>query len=280
MLQCLIAVFIILAGYRFEVNFGPLFDLGEYGDLLSIALTFLWVIGVMNAFNLIDGLDGLAGGLSLIAILGITLVEMTGGVPVQLPLILAISGAILGFLRHNYHPASIFMGDTGSLLLGFFVSVYALQMTSAEGSFALAFLPPLLVAIPVFDTLSSMVRRKLRGRPVFYPDREHIHHRLRFDHGFSHRGTVLTLYALASAYVGFALLLALAVPYGVAASLLVLMLALAFLIGMMYKLDYLNWQRYRRNRRRGRRPVGLRLGGLRSETIRWEPEKLKRSNEA
>jgi len=275
--QCLVAVFSILAGFRYEVNLGAVSELTVYGDLVSIPLTFLWIIGVMNAVNLIDGLDGLAGGLALIAIFAVTMAEVVAGIPIQFALVLAMVGAILGFLRLNYHPASIFMGDTGSLLLGFFISVYSLETTSASGSIALFFLPVLAVSMPVFDTLSSMVRRRMRGRPVFYPDREHIHHRLRYLKGYSHRQTVLLLYAISVVFAVFGVLLVAAEPYGYGVSGLVLAAAFAFLLGLMYKLDYLDWRSYLQARRRRRAPeFAVRLGSITRDSIRWEPEKARR----
>ncbi|MGF1485390.1 MAG: MraY family glycosyltransferase [Opitutales bacterium] len=273
--QCLIAVFMVLAGYRFAPDFTVFTVLAPYSEYICIPITFLWIIGVMNALNLIDGLDGLAGGLSLIALITITLCCLALGGGVELTLFFAMAGALLGFLRLNYHPASIFMGDTGSLFLGFVVSTYALSTTQQVGNVLLFFIPVLAIMVPVFDTLSSMARRKLRGRPMFYPDKDHIHHRLRYHKHLSHQDTVLVLYAIASVFGLCAVLIAWLPPvWGV----LPLAGSGLFLFVVMKKLEYLDYKGWKAARRRARqanmRP-GLRLGGLTGKNIRWDPPSRK-----
>ncbi|CAH1193115.1 putative undecaprenyl-phosphate N-acetylglucosaminyl 1-phosphate transferase [Paenibacillus plantiphilus] len=163
---------------------------------LSIPLTILWIVGVTNAINLIDGLDGLAAGVSAIAI-GTILVMATimGFVPVIL-LSALLLGGVIGFLCYNFHPAKIFMGDTGSLFLGF--SLATLSMIGFKQVTVVSFLVPLLIiGVPLSDTFFAIVRRWVNKKPIFAPDKGHLHHCLR-ELGFSHRRTVLIIYAIAA----------------------------------------------------------------------------------
>ncbi len=273
--QCLIAVFMVLAGYRFSPDFTVFPALAPYSEYICIPLTFLWIIGVMNALNLIDGLDGLAGGLSLIAITTVSLCCVALGAGLEIALYLSMAGALLGFLRKNYHPASIFMGDTGSLFLGFVVSTYALSTTQQAGNPLLFFLPILAVMVPVFDTLSSMARRKLRGRPMFYPDKDHIHHRLRYRVGLSHKGSVLMLYAIASVFGLMAVLIALLPPLWGVIPLVAAGLFLALVMRRLQYLDYKSWKAARERARKAQERPGLRLVGLMGKNVRWDPPRSK-----
>lgn len=163
---------------------------------LSVPLTILWIVGVTNAINLIDGLDGLAAGVSAIAI-GTILVMATvmGFVPVIL-LSALLLGGVIGFLCYNFHPAKIFMGDTGSLFLGF--SLATLSMIGFKQVTVVSFLVPLLIiGVPLSDTFFAIVRRWVNKKPIFAPDKGHLHHCLR-ELGFSHRRTVLIIYAIAA----------------------------------------------------------------------------------
>ncbi|MFD0714936.1 glycosyltransferase family 4 protein [Paenibacillus sp. GCM10027626] len=163
---------------------------------ISIPLTILWIVGVTNAINLIDGLDGLAAGVSGIAI-GTILVmaAVMGFVPVIL-LSAILLGGIIGFLVYNFHPAKIFMGDTGSLFLGF--GLATLSMLGFKQVTIVSFVTPLLIiGVPLFDTFFAIVRRWINKKPIFAPDKGHLHHCLR-ELGFSHRRTVLIIYAIAA----------------------------------------------------------------------------------
>ena len=206
---------------------GGLIHLG----LLSIPITILWVVGITNALNLIDGLDGLAAGTSLIvciALFGISFFFQNIGISF---VFLILAGSILGFLRYNFHPAKIFLGDSGSLLLGFLLAVLSIQ-GSYKGATLIAVLVPILVlGFPIMETLLSMVRRLLRsihsvdyangngngneerrfktlflnGFSMFEADKDHVHHRL-LSLGLSHRRAVLVLYGLCAVLCIFALL--------------------------------------------------------------------------
>jgi UDP-GlcNAc:undecaprenyl-phosphate GlcNAc-1-phosphate transferase len=167
---------------------------------VSAFLTFLFLVGITNAVNLADGLDGLAGGLVLLCLCAIALfAAMSGNISVA-EMALIEAGAVLGFLRFNTHPARIFMGDSGSQMLGFSVGVLALLATQGEACPLSAALPLLLLGLPIMDTLTVMTTRIRAGRSPFSADANHLHHRL-LALGFAHREAVLIIYMLQVALV-------------------------------------------------------------------------------
>jgi UDP-GlcNAc:undecaprenyl-phosphate/decaprenyl-phosphate GlcNAc-1-phosphate transferase len=177
--------------HRFTVM-GTTVELGW----LSVPLTIVWLVGITNAFNLIDGLDGLATGLAIIAsVTAVTLFIARGNAPGALPLV-AMLGAAVGFLPYNFFPASIFLGDAGSLSFGFVLAVTSVTGWQKSAT-AIAIGAPLLVlALPILDTAASVARRLPDGGRVFVADRRHLHHRL-LAYGLSPRTAVLFLYAVA-----------------------------------------------------------------------------------
>ncbi len=217
-----VAAFMYWAGYRIEQlsqPFGPPVQLG----LLALPVTMLWIAGVINAMNLIDGLDGLAGGVALIAVATPFTLAAIQHQPLMLLFTAALGGAVLGFLRYNFNPATIFMGDTGSMFLGFVLAATSIT-TSQKSTAAVAVAAPLLaLGIPISDTLLAMGRRALRGAPLFSADRGHIHHRL-LDRGLTHRQAVLVIYGGGVLLGGAALLLSFA--NGPAAALVLLAVAI------------------------------------------------------
>ena len=163
--------------------------------LFSGIITFVFLIGVTNAVNLSDGLDGLAGGLVLLCLCAVALFAVATGNSNVIALCLIEAGAVLGFLRFNTHPARIFMGDSGSQVLGFSVGALSLLTTQNINSDLSAALPILLLGLPILDTLTVMTTRILAGRSPFTPDRNHLHHRL-LSIGFTHRESVAVVYLL------------------------------------------------------------------------------------
>ena len=159
---------------------------------VSLVLTIVWMVGMMNAVNLIDGMDGLAAGVVAIAFVGLAGAHAIGGDYGSMMLVAAIVGALVGFLKHNRHPATIFMGDSGSLLLGYLLATYALRGTAHPNPLLALVIPAVIMGIPVLDTGVSILRRKLSGRPLFSADKDHIHHRLALR--TDHPGAVRTLY--------------------------------------------------------------------------------------
>ncbi len=167
---------------------------------LSTVVTFLFLIGITNAVNMADGLDGLAGGMVLLCLCAIAIFASAAGKPNVTALCLIEGGTVLGFLRFNTHPARIFMGDSGSQILGFTVGAAALLATQGDNSTISPALPLLLLGLPILDTVTVMARRIGAGRSPFAADRNHLHHRL-LGLGFAHREAVATVYLLQAGLV-------------------------------------------------------------------------------
>lgn len=195
MCQLLAAGVVVAFGVRMEYIENPFG--GNYIVLgwWSIPITLIWIAGVTNAVNLTDGLDGLAAGVSAIASVSLlTLILLTDNLNLAI-MTAAVAGAGFGFLPYNFNPAKIFMGDTGSMFLGYIlacISIQGLMKTYTIISFAV---PVLVLGLPIFDTLFAIIRRAVTGKPIMAPDRGHLHHRL-LDMGFSQRQTVTILYTL------------------------------------------------------------------------------------
>lgn len=164
----------------------------------STVLTFFFLVGVTNAVNLSDGLDGLAGGMVLLCFSGIALLAAASGNAPVTGLALIEAGAILGFLRFNTHPARVFMGDSGSQVLGFTAGVLAILATQNEITAVSGALPLLLLGVPILDTVTVMLKRLRAGRSPFSADRNHLHHKL-LEVGFAHREAVALIYTMQAA---------------------------------------------------------------------------------
>ncbi|HUI66725.1 MAG TPA: MraY family glycosyltransferase [Nitrospirota bacterium] len=193
--QILAALVIIFYGGLKISSLGSLLP-GEMQltEWMKIALSLVVIVGVTNALNLADGLDGLAGGVSLLSFCCIGYLAYLDGSNTVLLITMAVAGAIFGFLRFNTHPASLFMGDTGSQLLGFTAIVLAVKTT--QGNTPLSpVLPLIILGLPVLDTLTVMVQRINQGRSPFSPDKNHFHHRL-ISFGLSHSEAVFVIYLI------------------------------------------------------------------------------------
>ena len=166
---------------------------------IGLPLTILWVLLISNAFNLIDGLDGLAAGSALFATLIMFVVSLLRHTPLVSLLSIALVGSILGFLRYNFHPASIFLGDSGSLFMGFMLSALALAGSQKATTVVAVAIPVVSFGLPLLDVMLSVIRRFVSGRPLFRGDDDHIHHKL-IKRGLSHRNAVLVLYAVTAAF--------------------------------------------------------------------------------
>jgi UDP-GlcNAc:undecaprenyl-phosphate GlcNAc-1-phosphate transferase len=175
------------------------------GPIWGPALTGIWIVGVTNAINLIDGLDGLAAGVCAIASGTLTLLALMQGQG-QVAVIWAIlCGSCLGFLPHNFHPARVIMGDGGAYYLGFMMACVAVVGAFKTQAAIAIVIPVIALGIPIFDTTFAIARRLTGGQNAFKPDRKHIHHRL-LDLGLSHRQVVIVLYALSFALCAVSLL--------------------------------------------------------------------------
>lgn len=202
--QILAAAIVVEAGYRID-----LFSNLITGETVAVPLwimwpvSIIWIVGVTNAMNLIDGLDGLSAGVGAIIAGTLTIICWQAGQWVGVVIGLALFGALIGYLPFNFPPARIFLGDTGSLLIGFALSVLALE--GYRKTALLAFIVPLLaLAVPLLDTALSILRRLRSGKGVFSADRLHMHHRLLHREG-SHRSAVLMLYFLTTCFCMIAL---------------------------------------------------------------------------
>jgi len=178
-----------------------------YLGWLSLPVTVAWVVGVINAVNLIDGLDGLASAVVLTVLAAFGLLAAADGVDPTLPIIAATGGAAFGFLAYNLHPASIIMGDTGSMFLGFVVAAVGISLTQDGLSPVAPWIPMIALGVPILDTLWAVVRRTARGDPFFVADRGHIHHQL-LRRGLSQRDAMLVLTAVSAALATLAVVVA------------------------------------------------------------------------
>lgn len=206
-IQLAVAAALWWSGLRIETIATPILGYAPLG-ILSLPITLLWVVGVINAMNLIDGLDGLAAGVALFAILANFVLALSRGDVLMCLIMASLAGAVLGFLIFNFNPASIFMGDTGSMFLGFVLATSAITTSQKSGATIGILVPLLALGLPIMDTLLAMARRALCGRAIFSADKEHIHHRLMRHLALSHRSTVLVLYGLSSVFALAALALA------------------------------------------------------------------------
>lgn len=205
LLQLVSAYLLLHAGSYVGVAGLPFAEGGAYNRALySIPLTVIWVVGIINASNLIDGLDGLAGGVLGIAFLSCAVLFGVKGSLGLMGFGLVVAGALGGFLLYNFRPASLFMGDSGSLFLGYLLAAYTLQGPLHSDPLLALLIPPILLGVPVLDTTAAIARRLISHRSVFGPDTSHIHHRL-LQKG-SEKGAVLILY-MVGAWFGSAAIL-------------------------------------------------------------------------
>ena len=219
------AVLVIGFDVRIDVITDPLGDY-IYLEFLAIPATIFWVVGLTNTVNLIDGLDGLAAGVSSIAAVTIFLVAMEEGIPFVAMVTAALAGAAVGFLYYNFNPARIFMGDTGSMFLGFMLAGISVVGAVKSAATIALIVPILALGLPILDTTFAIVRRARNHRPIFKPDKGH--HRL-LAHGFTQKQAVLLMYVV-SALFGLCAIALTAVSTQ-AAALIILIVAAAVLVG-------------------------------------------------
>jgi UDP-GlcNAc:undecaprenyl-phosphate GlcNAc-1-phosphate transferase len=182
----------------------PLIGVGVLPKWLGIALTILWIVAIMNMVNFLDGLDGLAAGVCAISAVTFCLIALSLDRAQPAILSAIVFGAALGFLRHNFYPARIFMGDSGALLLGFVLAAISIEgLLKTAAAVALAF-PLLVLAIPIIDTSFVVAKRIKHGKPIYSADRFHLHHRF-LDRGFTQRQAVLTMYLWCATLAGAAI---------------------------------------------------------------------------
>lgn len=191
--QILAACIPIAFGIQIEWLTNPFGDIIVLPELIAIPVTIFWIIGFTNTVNLIDGLDGLAAGVAFIASISMFLLAYNLNQFLPALVIVSMAGAALGFLQYNFNPAKIFMGDTGSMLLGYTLSVAAvLGLVKTAATVALV-VPIIALGLPILDTTFAIIRRKMSGVPIFQPDKGHLHHRL-LALGMTQKQAVLIMY--------------------------------------------------------------------------------------
>lgn len=197
-----------------------------YLEYFAVPATLFWIVGLTNTVNLIDGLDGLAAGVATIASITILLVAIQNSFVLVTIITAALAGAAIGFLWYNFNPAKIFMGDTGSMFLGFVLAgISVIGAVKSAATIALI-VPILALGVPIMDTSFAIIRRYRGGVPIFKPDKGHLHHRL-LDMGFNQRQAVLLMYVI-SAMLGMSAVLLNEVSGGIAVAIVVAVLLVVF----------------------------------------------------
>jgi UDP-GlcNAc:undecaprenyl-phosphate GlcNAc-1-phosphate transferase len=232
-----IAAAMLFAGGLRIVNLPVIFGDHELPWFVGLPCTVLWVLAITNAFNLIDGLDGLAAGSALFSTMVAFVVALLNGQSLVTIMTIALAGAILGFLRFNFNPATIFLGDSGSLFIGFLLSALALKGAQKAPTIVAIAIPVVSFGLPILETSLSIVRRLISGRPVFTADREHIHHKL-LQHGITHRQVVILLYGVSAIFALLSLFLLW--PTGSSLGLVLAVLGIGIWIGVQH-LGYLEF---------------------------------------
>lgn len=192
--QTITALAVVYLNLKLDMFSNPLNGLMQLG-YLSIPLTVFWIISVTNAVNLIDGLDGLASGVSAIALLTFAFIAYRSDQYLVALVSVILVGAILGFIRYNFFPAKIFLGDSGSLFLGFMIAVLSAYGILKGATFYALIIPVIVLGVPIIDTCYAIVRRFYEKQPIFQPDKKHIHHRL-LKLGYSQKQAVLFIYVI------------------------------------------------------------------------------------
>jgi UDP-GlcNAc:undecaprenyl-phosphate GlcNAc-1-phosphate transferase len=237
-----IAASMLFAGGMRILDLPVLFGQHTLPWFVGWPLTVLWVVAITNAFNLIDGLDGLAAGSALFSTMVFFIVALVDHSWLGSLMSVALAGAILGFLRFNFNPATIFLGDSGSLFIGFVLSALALAGAQKAPTFVAVAIPVVSFGLPILETALSILRRLISGRPLFTADREHIHHKL-LEMGFSHRQVVIVLYAVSALFALLSLFLLW--PTGSTLGLVLAVVGTGIWLGVQH-LNYLEFGELRR----------------------------------
>jgi UDP-GlcNAc:undecaprenyl-phosphate GlcNAc-1-phosphate transferase len=246
--QLVVATGAFALGFRIEGIFLPFIGTLEMGAF-ALPITLLWIVGVTNAVNLIDGLDGLAAGIAFFAALTSFVIAHLSNSPFVALSMVTLMGALVGFLFFNFNPARIFMGDSGSYFLGYLLATTALTGgLQQKASTAVSLLVPIIaLGLPIFDTLFSMVRRLLERRSIFSPDRGHIHHRL-LELGLTHRRAVMLLYGVSIVLAGGAIAVSLGRSWEIGIALFSVSAVFVALVRFLGYFGYLHQRRRQKSR--------------------------------
>lgn len=250
----ILAAVVIVVGGGLNIEFINLPFGGQiHFGVFSIPLTIIWVIAITNAINLIDGLDGLAAGVSGIAFFTVCGMAFIMGDAFVMGLAIIMIAAIVGFLPYNFHPAKIFMGDTGALFLGYVLAVLSI-MGFKNVTFISLVVPILILGVPISDTVIAIIRRLINRQPIAMADKSHLHHSL-LDAGFTHRQTVILIYAISALFSLSAFIFTMSSLWGsllligILLILIEVVVELLGLIGDTYKpiLRLIHWSRNKDN---------------------------------
>lgn len=251
------ATFAFACGYRIDAIGLPLIGNLSMG-VFAFPITVLWIVGIINAVNLIDGLDGLAAGVVFFAgLTNFVVAYLTGSVFVAI-LMAAMMGAVLGFLFYNFNPARIFMGDSGSYFLGYVLATTSLAGSAQKASTTVSLLVPVIaLGVPIFDTLFAMVRRFLERRSLFSADRGHLHHRL-LDIGLTQRRAVLIIYGISVLFTAAAIAVSLGRNWQIGVAILGAAVVVIGLVRFVGAFEYTHLRRRQRARIRSPRTEAMR----------------------
>jgi UDP-GlcNAc:undecaprenyl-phosphate/decaprenyl-phosphate GlcNAc-1-phosphate transferase len=249
-----VAVYFDVRITRVGVPFTDVFI--HFPTVVSVAVTFFWLAAIINMVNFIDGLDGLAAGVCAISALTFSVISLSTGFTDMGIVAAVLGGATFAFLRFNFHPASIFMGDAGSMLLGFTLGAISVQSVMKSTAAVALVLPLLVLAVPFTDLFLIVWRRWRRGVPFYSPGQDHVHHDLVLVHGFSQRKSVLVLY-------GWCLLLnGLAIAMQLGSTAAIVLLGVAAAVSTAYMGRLLTRYRSRQRDRGGRLLSDEEAGGV------------------
>jgi UDP-GlcNAc:undecaprenyl-phosphate GlcNAc-1-phosphate transferase len=265
--QAIAATMLFLGGMRI-LDLPVLFGAHSLPWFVGLPLTVLWVVAITNAFNLIDGLDGLAAGSALFSTLVFFVVALVNQSWLGSLMSVALAGAILGFLRFNFNPATIFLGDSGSLFIGFVLSALALAGAQKAPTLVAVAIPVVSFGLPILETSLSILRRLISGRPIFTADREHIHHKL-LQLGLSHRQVVIVLYAVSALFAMLSLFLLW--PTGSTLGLVLAVVGTGIWLGV----QHLNYLEFGEIKRVAQRTIEQRQIVINNLSIRRAVEELK-----
>ena len=225
--QIVAALVVVFYGVTIDFISLPIGPTIHFG-ILSVPITVIWIIAITNAINLIDGLDGLASGVSAIALLTIGFIAILQGNIFIIMICSVLFGTLLGFLVFNFHPAKIFLGDSGALLIGFIVGFLSL-LGFKNITFVSLFFPIVILAVPFIDTLFAMIRRVKKGQHIMQADKSHLHHKL-LQLGYSHRQTVMLIYSIALMFSLSSIILYLSQPWGVLMMLILIVITIELIV--------------------------------------------------
>ena len=203
--QIIAAVFVMSFSNVYLYTFGDLLSIGPINFHFSVPIiTVIGIVGVCNAINMIDGLDGLSGGICLTAFASFAYLSFIAGHTTLMLLSLAVCGSLIAFLIYNWHPSKLFMGDAGSIFLGFVAAFISIDLTQGQGSLISPVIPLLILSVPIVDTVTVMIKRLMKGKNPFYADKAHLHHIL-LKMGFSRRQTASIIIILSGFFCSVAI---------------------------------------------------------------------------